>query len=49
MKKGVDYTTYHMYTDESIKKTTYLNVLLTSLIIAEVKFNMKTIQRLSEM
>jgi len=49
MKKGVGYSSYHVYTDESMKRNVYLNVLLTALTIAEVKFDMTTIQRLSEM
>ena len=48
MKTGAAYSTYHTYTDESIKKTVFLNVLLVSLIISEVGFDMKTIQRLAE-
>jgi transposase len=49
MKKGIGYSTYHVYTEESMKKTVYLNVLLTTLTIKEVTFNIKTIQQLSEM
>jgi hypothetical protein len=49
MKKGVGYSSYHVYTDESMKKNVYLNVLLTALTIAEVTFDITTIQRLSEM
>jgi hypothetical protein len=48
MKNGVGYSIYHMYTDESVKKTVYLNVLLTALTIKEVTFDLKTIQQLSE-
>jgi hypothetical protein len=49
MKEGVGYSSYHVYTEESMKKTAYLNVLLTALTIKEVTFDMKIIQRLSEM
>jgi len=49
MKEGLGYSTYHVYTEEAMKKTAYLNVLLTALTIKEVTFDMKTIQRLSEM
>jgi len=48
MKNGVGYSIYHMYTEESVTKTAYLNVLLVGLIIAVVDFDMKTIQQLSE-
>jgi len=49
MKNGVGYSTYHMYTYESIEKNAILNVLLTGLIISELTFDLKKIQRLSEM
>jgi len=49
MKEGLGYGTYHVYTDESMKKTVYLNVLLTALTIKEVTFDIKIIQQLSEM
>jgi len=48
MKEGLGHSNYHVYTDESMAKMAYLNVLLTALIIAEVDFDMKTIQQLSE-
>ena len=48
MKKGVGYDVYHMYTDESVEKTAFLNVLLANLVISEVTFDLKVIQRLSE-
>jgi hypothetical protein len=38
MKVGARYSTYNMYTDESIRKTVFLNVLLVSLIISKVGF-----------
>lgn len=49
MKEGLGNSVYHVYTEESMKKTTYLNVLLTALTIKEVTFDIKTIQQLSEM
>jgi hypothetical protein len=48
MKKGVGHDKYHVYTDESVKKTTYLNVLLTTLTISIVGWDLKTIQQLAE-
>jgi hypothetical protein len=48
MKEGLGHSAYHVYTEEATKKLAFLNVLLTALIISEVKFDMKTIQQLSE-
>jgi transposase len=48
MKSGSRYNVYHAYTDESIRKNVFLNVLLVSLIISVVGFDMKVIQRLAE-
>ena len=49
MKEGLGYSIYHVYTEESMKKTAFLNVLLTALTIKEVTFDTTTIQQLSEM
>jgi hypothetical protein len=49
MKKGIGYSVYHVYTEEAMKKTVYLNVLLTALTIKEVTFDIKTVQQLAEM
>jgi len=48
MKSGARYRVYHVYTEESMRKAVFLNVLLVSLIITVIGFDIKTLQRLAE-